>query len=123
LLAGFQPEWVLHEPLAAGVAEIKPHRPRGIFRHAWVVAVIEPFEKVFHLFKVVAFLVEVVESLASAQVILDRGKHLDPDDVPNVDLGMDRSFADITRIMKHRALPGKTFGLITAAALHRVTRL
>jgi hypothetical protein len=110
LLAGFQAERVLHEPLATGVTEVKTHRTRGIFRHAWVVAVVDAFEKIFHLLEMVALLVEIIERLASTEVILDRGKYLDPDDVANVDLGMNWSFADITRIMKHRALPGKRSG-------------
>jgi hypothetical protein len=107
LLGGFQAERVLHEPLAAGVAEIKTHRTRQVFGHARVFAVVKAFEQVFHLFEVISFLVETIEGLASTEVVLHRWKHLDPDDVPNVDLGMNRSFADITRIMKHRVLPGK----------------
>jgi len=109
LLAGFEAKRVLHEPLAASFTEIETHRASGVFGHPWVVAVIKPLEKIFHFFEVVFFLVKIVQRVAPALVILDGRKHFDPDDVTNVDLGMNRSLADITRIMKHRALPGRLF--------------
>lgn len=95
LLARFEPERILHEPLTAGVAEIESHRPRCILGHPRVVAVIEVLEKILHFFKMIFVVAEVIEGTA-ARVILNGWKDLDPDHMPHIHLGMDRSLARIT---------------------------
>jgi hypothetical protein len=48
----------------------------------------------------------VLEIRAAAGVVLDRREDLDLDDVANVRVRVYRPLADITRIVKHRILPG-----------------
>ena len=96
LLAWLDAQRIFYETLAAGIAEIKPHRTGAVTQAGRQFLVVEAFEEVLHLLEMISLFL-LADGLAAALIdhILDGWEYLDLDYVMHVCVGVDRALANI----------------------------
>jgi hypothetical protein len=91
LLRGLAAQRILDELLATLRTEIEPELLIHVVTHRVAAILFHPLENILHLLEVVAVIAVGIHFDG-----IDRGIHLDLDDVAEVVLGVDRSLAQIT---------------------------
>jgi hypothetical protein len=109
LLAATGSERILQESLAAVFAQIESQHAGGVVIEGirlFQLLEIHSFEQILNLFEMVGF----PEIRLVAAGIVNRLKDLDLHDVAILGSGIDRTLAQVTRVMKHERLRGFVSG-------------